>query len=115
MAIAFNTENYDALNASISELLKAGNYALINVYTDAAGTVFEKDVRGNIENREVMSVSFTAAHKDKDGNTVNPYLIVTFKDGNLFVDEFKSVDYIDDHWYKLVGRKVPTKTFLSAI
>lgn len=111
MAIAFNTENYTALNASITELLQAGNYALINIFTNAEGTVFEKDARGNIENREVLSVSFTASYKDTAGNTVNPFLKVTFKDGHQFIDEFKSIDYIDDHWYTLVGRKVPAKSF----
>jgi len=116
MAVALNTENYNGLNEAIGIIIRAGYYAAINVFTDAAGTVFEEDDHGPIKNRIVLSASYTASYKDKDGNETNPFVVIKFKDsaGNPtgeFIDYFTTVDYLDDHWYTLTQIKVPSFKF----
>jgi len=116
MAIALNSGNYNALNEAIIDIIKAGNYATISVFTDAAGTVYETDDHGQINGRIVLSASFTASYKDKDGNDTNPFVVIQFKDsaGNPtgeFIDYFTTVDYVDDHWYVLGSMQVPAFQF----
>lgn len=117
MAIALNSGNYIALNDAIILIIKASNYATISVFTDAAGTVYEKDSNGrSINGRTVLSASYTASYKDPDGNTTNPFVVIQFKDsaGNPngeFVDYFTTVDYVDDHWYVLGSIPVPAFVF----
>ena len=116
MAIALNSENYNALNNSILDIIKTGKYAKIDVFTDAAGTVYETDAHGPIKDRIVLSASYTASYKDKTGNDTNPFVVIKFKDsaGNPigeFIDYFTTVDYVDDHWYVLSDIPVPAFQF----
>ena len=62
--IALNSQNYAGLDTGIQDILKQGKRALITIYTDAAGTALASDEHGNIEDREVLSISFTASYKD---------------------------------------------------
>ena len=110
--IALNSQNYAGLDTGIQDILKQGKRALITIYTDAAGTTLASDEHGNIENREVLSISFTASYKDADGNDTNPFVVVKFTNGQgRFIDYFTTVDYVDDHWYKLSTQDIPSKTF----
>jgi hypothetical protein len=116
MAIALNSGNYDALNEAILTIIKAGNYPAISIFTDAAGTVHATDDHGQIDSRIVLSASFTASYKDKEGNNTNPFVVIKFKDaaGNPtgeFIDYFTTVDYVDDHWYTLKSVPVPAFQF----
>jgi hypothetical protein len=116
MAIALNSGNYNALNDAIIAIIQAGKYATISVFTDAAGTVHETDAHGPINGRIVLSASFTASYKDKEGNNTNPFVVIQFKDaaGNPngeFIDYFTTVDYVDDHWYVLGELPVPAFQF----
>jgi len=116
MAIALNSGNYNALNDAIIAIINAGKYAAISVFTDAAGTVHATDAHGPINGRIVLSASFTASYKDKEGNNTNPFVVIQFKDaaGNLtgeFIDYFTTVDYVDDHWYVLSELPVPAFQF----
>jgi hypothetical protein len=116
MAIALNSGNYNALNDAIIAIINAGKYAAISVFTDAAGTVPATDAHGPISGRIVLSASFTASYKDKEGNNTNPFVVIQFKDaaGNPtgeFIDYFTTVDYVDDHWYVLSEVPVPAFQF----
>lgn len=116
MAIALNSENYNTLNESIMTIIKSGKYAVISIFTDAAGTILATDSHGPIQNRMVLSASYTASYKDKDGKDTNPFVVIKFKDsaGNQtgeFIDYFTSVDYVDDHWYVLGDVVVPAFQF----
>ncbi len=116
MAIALNSENYNALNDSILDIIKSGKYVSISVFTDVAGTVYEIDSHGPIKDRTLLSASYTASYKDKAGNMTNPFVVIKFKDaeGNqtgTFIDYFTTVDYVDDHWYTLSSIQVPAFQF----
>lgn len=116
MAIALNSENYKALNDAILDIIKSGHYAAISIFTDAAGTVYEIDSHGPINARTLLSASYTASYKDKNGNDTNPFVVIKFKDsdGNPngeFIDYFTTVDYVDDHWYVLKSIPVPAFQF----
>lgn len=110
--IALNSENYTSLDTAIQDILKLGQRALISVYTDAAGTAFASDEHGTIDERELLSISYTASYKDADGNDTNPFVVIKFKhNGDQFIDYFTSVDYVEDHWYTLSSAAIPSKTF----
>jgi hypothetical protein len=110
--IALNSQNYASLDTGIQDILKQGKRALITIYTNAEGTAIASDEHGNIDNREVLSISYTASYKDADGNDTNPFVVVKFTNGNgQFIDYFTTVDYVDDHWYKLSTQDIPSKTF----
>jgi len=39
-------------------------------------------------------------------------VVVKFTNGNgQFIDYFTTIDYVDDHWYKLSSAAIPSKTF----
>ena len=110
--IALNSENYSALDTSIQDILKQGKRALITIYTAADGSTLAADEHGTIDKREILSISFTASYKDADGNDTKPFVVVKFKyNGDQFVDYFTSIDYVEDHWYKLDSAAIPSKTF----
>jgi hypothetical protein len=114
--IPLNSENYNALNDSIINILKGGKRPLICIFTDAAATTYAVDSHGEIKDREVLSASFTASYKDADGNMTNPFVVIKFKDGEgmvnaKFIDYFTSVDYVEDHWYVLHEGEIKRKKF----
>jgi len=116
MAIALNSENYPALNESILTTIKSGKYATISVFTNSEGTIYASDSHGQIKDRAVMSASYTASYKDKDGVDTNPFVVIKFRDepGKIygtFIDYFTTVDYVDDHWYVLGEVNVPQFSF----
>lgn len=111
-AIALNSTNYATLDTGIQDILKQGKRALITIYTNAEGTNIASDEHGAIENREVLSISYTASYKDADGNNTNPFVVVKFTNGQgQFIDYFTTVDYVDDHWYTLSTKDIPAKAF----
>lgn len=114
--IALNSQNYNALNQSIIDILKGGKRCLISIFTNAEGTIYAADTHGEIKDREVLSASYTASYKDEDGNMTNPFVVIKFKDGEgmvnaKFIDYFTSVDYVEDHWYVLHEGEIKRKTF----
>ena len=114
--IPLNSANYTQLNESVINILKGGKRPLISIFTNADGTIYAIDSHGEIKEREVLSASFTASYKDKDGNMTNPFVVVKFKDGEgmvnaKFIDYFTSVDYVEDHWYVLSEGTITRKTF----
>ena len=110
--IALNSESYVNLDTGIQDILRLGKRALITIYTDASGTTIASDEHGDIDEREVLSISFTASYKDADGNDTNPFVVVKFTNGNgNFIDYFTTIDYVDDHWYTLSDKAIPNKTF----
>lgn len=110
--VALNSQNYAGLDTGIQDILKQGKRALITIYTAADGSAIASDAHGNIENREILSISYTASYKDADGNDTNPFVVIKFANGNgEFIDYFTTVDYVDDHWYALSSKDIPAKTF----
>ena len=114
--IALNSANYSQLNESVINILKGGKRPLITICTNAEGTVYASDSHGDLTEREVLSASFTASYKDKDGNMTNPFVVIKFKDGEgmvnaKFIDYFTTVDYVEDHWYVLSEGTIKRKTF----
>ena len=51
MATKLDTNNYSKINNDITDLMRTGLYsgAMINIYTDSAGTVFARDGNAPIE------------------------------------------------------------------
>lgn len=116
MATPLNSANYTGLNDAIIAIMKGGKRALISIYTNAEGTTLASDSHGTLENREVLSASFTASYKDDDGNDTNPFVVIKFKDGEgmvnaKFIDYFTTVDYVEDHWYVLSQADIIRKRF----
>jgi hypothetical protein len=116
--VALNSENYNALNEKIIDIIKSGKRVLINLYTNAEGTTFASDSHGDIKDREVLSASYTESYKDAEGNMTNPFVVIKFKDSKdmvkaEFIDYFTNIDYVDDHWYTLSTASVPFKSFGS--
>jgi hypothetical protein len=99
MATPIDTSNYDKLNSDIQSVLSSGQVPLMSVYTDAAATILETDSHGPIQNRPIMNVSYTQSYIGEDGNPTNPFVTIAFYDGTSFTEIFKSVDFVDDHWY----------------
>ena len=114
--VPLNSENYTQLNESVLNILKGGKRPLISIFTNTDGTAYAVDSHGEIKEREVLSASFTASYKDKEGKMTNPFVVVKFKDGEgmvnaKFIDYFTSVDYVEDHWYGLSEGTIKRKTF----
>lgn len=116
MATPFNSENYTALTTAVNTTALNGKIPIISIYTNAEATTLAVDAHGDIKDRAVLSVSFTAAYVDASGNTTKPFIVVKFRDSagmiNVkFIDFFTSVDYVDDHWYVLGEAIIPKRTF----
>jgi len=116
MAIPLNSENYPILNDNVLSIIMASKYPIISIFTDASGTIYAQDVHGEINNRIVLSVSYTASFTDPSGVESNPYIIIKYKDAvdnavGTFIDYFTSANYVDDHWYVLSEVPVPTFEF----
>ena len=113
MATPINTSTYEQLNIAIQDILKGGVLPVITIYNDAQATNIVSDSHGNIENRQVQSVSFTESYKDDNGNPTEPFVTINFTDGLNFIDTFKTVDNVDDHWFTLSTMPVPYTRFGS--
>lgn len=116
MATPFNSENYSALNDAVNQIALGGKIPIITIYTNAEATTLAVDGHGEIKDRAVLSISFTASYIDADGNATKPFVVVKFRDtadmvNVKFVDFFTSVDYVDDHWYVLGEVAVPKRKF----
>ena len=59
--IPLNSENYNTLNDSIINILKAGKRPLICIFTDSTAITYAVDSHGEIKDREVLSASFTCS------------------------------------------------------
>jgi transposase-like protein len=113
MATPISTSTYNQLNSAIQDILRSGVMPVITIYTDAAATNIVVDAHGNIENRRVQSVSFTDSYKDENGNPTEPFVTINFTDGINFIDTFKTIDNVDDHWFTLSTIPVPYTKFGS--
>ena len=110
MASPLNSTTYPTLNEQILATLKSGKRAIISIYTNAEGTTPATDAHGDIIGRRVLSASFTESYKDKDDNTVNPYVTIKLEK-STFIDYFTTKDYEDDHWFVIGTEDIPKKKF----
>jgi len=102
MATKLNTNNYSKINNDITDLMRTGLYsgAMINIYTDSAGTIFARDGNAPIEHKKISKINTTGAYTiNASGEMVNASIEVVFDDGS----SFKSFDTIDDYWYTIEG------------
>jgi hypothetical protein len=102
MATKLNTNNYSKINNDITDLMRTGLYsgAMINIYTDSAGTIFARDGNAPIEHKKISKINTTGAYTiNATGEMVNASIEVVFDDGS----SFKSFDTIDDYWYTIEG------------
>ena len=102
MATKLNTNNYSKINNDITDLMRTGLYsgAMINIYTDSAGTIFARDGNAPIEHKKISKINTTGAYTiNASGEMVNASIEVVFDDGS----SFKAFDTIDDYWYTLEG------------
>jgi hypothetical protein len=102
MSGQFNTANYDTINEEIRAMLSTGKYSsvAINIYTNPECTDVALDNHGNrIENKNIVNLSHTNAHKDTEGNDINSTATITFSDDSTLLAD----DETDLYWYILVG------------
>jgi hypothetical protein len=102
MATKLDTNNYSKINNDITDIMRTGLYsgAMINIYTDSAGTIFARDGNAPIEHKKISKINTTGSYTiNASGETVNASIEVVFDDGS----SFKSFDNIDEYWYTLEG------------
>jgi len=102
MATKLDTNNYSKINNDITDLMRTGLYsgAMINIYTDSAGTIFARDGNAPIEHKKISKINTTGAYTiNASGETVNASIEVVFDDGS----SFKSFDNVDEYWYTIEG------------
>jgi hypothetical protein len=102
MATKLDTNNYSKINNDITDLMRTGLYsgAMINIYTDSAGTIFARDGNAPIEHKKISKINTTGAYTiNASGETVNASIEVVFDDGS----SFKSFDNTDEYWYTVEG------------
>lgn len=114
--IPINSTTYEAMNASILDIITSGNYAAISIFTDASGNEYHPDEYGNINNRIIMSISKTDAYTDSSGNTSDAFVTIVFQNldgtpGGQYVISLTTIDNIDSHWYSLTSVSVPPFIF----
>ena len=110
MAIQLNTSNYKKLNSDITDIMRTGLYSgvTINIYTDAAATIFATDGNAPIENKKISKVNTTGAYTiTTTGENVNASIEIVFNDGS----SFKVFDNIDEYWYTLEGIVLQRRKF----
>lgn len=116
--IPINSDNYDAMNTSIIDIITSGNYAAISIFTDASGTVYHTDEFGDINGRVILSISRTDSYMDASGNPTNAYVIITFQEfqgipGGQYIGALLTTDTVDQHWYTLTSIPVPGLEFIK--
>jgi hypothetical protein len=94
--------HYSLIIDDINTTLGEGNPFRINIYTDAAGTVFAKDSNSNdINDRLVITTIYTYAYVD---NLNHVFVIGNFK---VIFDDGSYIQNDDAHediyWYSVVG------------
>jgi len=114
--IPINSTTYNALNNSIINILKSGNYASISIFVDASGNQYHNDEYGNIQDRIILGITRTDSYTDNSGNIMNAQVSITFQElqgspGGKFKLSLKTVDSIDSHWYILTPVPVPPFQF----
>lgn len=114
--IPINSATYDALNTSIIDILKSGNYASISIFVDASGNEYHRDEYGNIQDRIILGITRTDSYTDNSGNLINAQVTITFQElqgspGGKFKLSLKTVDSIDSHWYILTPVPLPSFEF----
>jgi hypothetical protein len=115
--IPINSATYAALNTSIVNIINAGNYASISIFTDASGTEYHPDEYGLVHERIILSIAKTDSYIDNSGNTTNAFVTITFQNldgtpGGQYVISLTTVDNIDTHWYTLTSIPVPPFIFM---
>ena len=114
--IPINSSTYDALNLSIIDIITAGNYASISIFTDASGIEYHSDEFGSIHHPIILSITKTDSYIDASGNPTDAFVIVTFQNldgtpGGQFVINLTTVDNVDSHWYTLTSIPIPPFIF----
>ncbi len=114
--IPINSSTYDAMNLSIIDIITAGNYASIRIFTDASGTEYHPDEFGPIHDRIILSITKTDSYIDASGNPTDAFVIITFQNldgapGGEFVINLTTTDNVDSHWYTLTSIPVPPFIF----
>ena len=114
--IPINSSTYDAMNLSIIDIITAGNYASIRIFTDASGTEYHPDEFGPIHDRIILSITKTDSYIDASGNPTDAFVIITFQNldgapGGQFVINLTTTDTVDSHWYTLTSIPVPPFIF----
>jgi hypothetical protein len=114
--IPINSSTYDAMNLSIIDIITAGNYASIRIFTDASGTEYHPDEFGPIHDRIILSITKTDSYIDASGNPTDALVIITFQNldgapGGEFVINLTTTDNVDSHWYTLTSIPVPPFIF----
>ena len=114
--IPINSSTYDAMNTSILDIITAGNYASISIFTDASGTEYHPDEFGPIHDRIVLSITKTDSYIDASGNPTDAFVIITFQNldatpGGQYTINLTTTDNVDSHWYTLTPVPVPPFIF----
>ena len=114
--IPINSSTYDALNLSIIDIISAGNYASISIFTDASGIEYHPDEYGHIHERIVLSITKTDSYLDASGNPTDAFVIITFQNldstpGGQYTINLTTTDVVDSHWYTLTSIPVPPFIF----
>jgi hypothetical protein len=114
--IPINSSTYDAMNLSIIDIITAGNYASIRIFTDASGTEYHPDEFGPIHDRIILSITKTDSYIDASGNPTDALVIISFQNldgapGGQFVINLTTTDNVDSHWYTLTSIPVPPFIF----
>ena len=114
--IPINSSTYDALNTSIIDIITAGNYASISIFTDASGIEYHPDEFGPIHDRIILSITKTDSYLDASGNPTHAFVIITFQNldgtpGGQYTINLTTVDDVDSHWYTLTSIPVPPFIF----
>jgi hypothetical protein len=102
MATILNTNNYSKLNSDITDIMRSGFFSGVsmNIYTDADATTFAVDGNTQFEGKKINKINTTGAYTIASNNQfVNGTIEIIFNDGT----SFKSVDTVDECWYKLEG------------
>ena len=114
--IPINSSTYEAMNTSIIDIITAGNYASISIFTDASGTEYHPDEFGPIHERIILSITKTDSYIDASGNPTDAFVIITFQNldatpGGQYTINLTTTDTVDSHWYILTAIPVPPFIF----
>lgn len=114
--IPINSSTYDAMNTAIIDIITAGNYASIRIFTDASGIEYHPDEYGLIHDRIILSITRTDSYIDASGNPTDAFVIITFQNldgtpGGQYTINLTTTDNVDSHWYTLTSIPIPPFIF----